>query len=119
MPVPDNSMTEYMDDSDAGNWGRVYLENAMGERFYLTLEHTRIGKQEDRAEIVLKNAKISRLHAEIYQKDGRFFLMDMNSSNGTYLNHSPKRLAACADYELSSGDVIRFANEEYVFRMER
>lgn len=119
MPVPDNSMTEYMDDSDAGNWGRVYLENAMGERFYLTLEHTRIGKQEDRAEIVLKNAKISRLHAEIYQKDGRFFLMDMNSSNGTYLNHSPERLAACADYELSSGDVIRFANEEYVFRMER
>ncbi len=91
----------------------------MGERYYLTMEHTRIGSLADRAEIVLKSKKVSKLHAEILKKEGRFFLMDLNSTNGTYLNHSLERLVPCMDYELASGYVIRFANEEFVFRMEQ
>lgn len=65
---------------------------------------------------ILVYKKIGRLHAEIYQKDGYFFLMDMNSSNGTYLNNNTERLIACTDYKLNSGDSIRFANEEYIFK---
>lgn len=117
VPVLDNNMTEYMDDKDPE--GIAYLENAMGERYYLTMEHTRIGSLADRAEIVLKSKKVSKLHAEILKKEGRFFLMDLNSTNGTYLNHSLERLVPCMDYELASGYVIRFANEEFVFRMEQ
>lgn len=115
----ENDATEFWggDGISGGNGMVAYLENAMGERHYLTLERMRIGKQAEKAEIVLKNTKVSRLHAEIYQKDGRFYLMDMHSSNGTYLNHQPQRLNACVDYELHSGDVVRFANEEYIFRM--
>ncbi len=106
-------VTENMDTESIEN---PYLENAIGERHYLTTEHTRIGRQADKVEIVLKNKKVGRLHAEIYQKDGYFFLMDMNSSNGTYLNHNTERLIACTDYRLNFGDSIRFANEEYIFK---
>ncbi len=118
--IPKDSIKEMESDvtenMDMENIENPYLENAMGERYYLTAEHTRIGRQADKVEIVLKNKKIGRLHAEIYQKDGYFFLMDMNSSNGTYLNNNTERLIACTDYKLNSGDSIRFANEEYIFK---
>lgn len=49
---------------------------------------------------------ISRTHACIYQRDGKFILEDMNSTNGTRLNggvlhpHTP--------YYVQSGDSLRF-----------
>lgn len=117
--VVESDVTEYMDavSANAGGEKTGYLENAMGERFYLTQEYTRIGSQEGKADIVLQNRKISRLHAEIYRREGMYYLMDMNSSNGTYLNHASESLTPCVEYSLTSGDVVRFANAEYIFRV--
>lgn len=36
--------------------------------------------------VVLRDAKVSRQHAKIVEKGGEFVLMDMNSSNGTFVN---------------------------------
>jgi hypothetical protein len=36
--------------------------------------------------VVLRDAKVSRQHAKIVNKGGEFVLMDMNSSNGTFVN---------------------------------
>lgn len=119
ISVAESDVTEYMDavSANAGGEKTGYLENAMGERFYLTQEHTRIGSQAGKADIVLQNRKISRLHAEIYRRDGMYYLMDMNSSNGTYLNHASEPLTPCVEYSLTSGDSVRFANAEYIFRV--
>lgn len=54
-------------------------------------------------------ANISRRHAEIFEKGGSFFLRDLNSINGTFINnrqlrpHTPERLV--------SGMEIRFARD--------
>lgn len=50
---------------------------------------------------------ISRLHAQITKRDGRYYIQDLGSSNGTYLNGM--RLDSKADYLLSDGDKIAFA----------
>lgn len=36
--------------------------------------------------VVLRDAKVSRQHAKIIEKGGEYILMDMNSSNGTFVN---------------------------------
>ena len=45
---------------------------------------------------------ISRLHAKILRKDGRVFIFDMGSLNGTWLND--RKLAAFIPASLQSGD---------------
>ncbi len=47
---------------------------------------------------------VSRLHAVLKREASRVFLMDLGSSNGTYVNG--KRLTPNVDHALSNGDVI-------------
>lgn len=44
-----------------------------------------IGKSE-RCDIRLDNPYVSRMHAAVYYEDGQYYLEDLKSSNGTYLN---------------------------------
>ncbi|KFB37714.1 hypothetical protein ZHAS_00005022 [Anopheles sinensis] len=53
---------------------------------------------------------LSRNHAVLWYKDGRFFIKDTGSSNGTFINNL--RLSqSCTEsepYEISSGDIVQF-----------
>jgi hypothetical protein len=56
------------------------------------------------ADIVINDATISSRHASLRYKDGHFYLTDLDSSNGTYLNTSIEPIAR---EELRDNDVIR------------
>ena len=56
------------------------------------------------ADIRLSDPTVSSKHASLRYKDGKFFLIDLDSSNGTYLND---RREAVAREELHDNDVIR------------
>ncbi len=56
---------------------------------------------------------VSRLHARIIRQEDRYFIEDLNSTNGTFLNES--ELEYHQPQELSKNDRIRFGVEEYVF----
>jgi hypothetical protein len=47
---------------------------------------------------------VSRLHAVLKREASRVFLMDLGSSNGTYVNG--KRLTPNVDHPISNGDVV-------------
>ena len=47
-------------------------------------------------EIVLESASVSRQHARIALREGHYYLEDLNSRNGTYLNGETGRRAASA-----------------------
>ncbi|KAG5676982.1 hypothetical protein PVAND_006773 [Polypedilum vanderplanki] len=53
---------------------------------------------------------LSRNHAELWYDDGKFFLKDTGSSNGTFINN--QRLSqTCTQsepFEVSSGDIVQF-----------
>jgi hypothetical protein len=56
-------------------------------------------------DVALPERQISRRHAEIFWDQGRFFLRDLGSKNGTYLNGSPVEGAQ----PLQDNDEIQFA----------
>ena len=63
----------------------------------------RIGRSHD-ADLVLNTPEISRLHAEIIQRDGQLWLHECGSTNGTFVNDQRMLWAR----RISVGDSIRF-----------
>ncbi len=63
--------------------------------------------------LVINESTVGRRHAIIDYKDYSYWLMDLNSSNGTYLNG--KRITAQAP--LKHGDRVRFHKTEFEFVM--
>jgi hypothetical protein len=61
------------------------------------------------------NAAISRTHCKIRKKDGKYFVTDLHSANGTFLNKL--RLEEKKAYELHNGDVLRLANLDFQIRL--
>lgn len=61
---------------------------------------------------VTHNPAISRVHCRINFANGKYFLTDLGSANGTFLNQS--RLNKQETRELHSGDYIRLANSDFI-----
>ena len=61
---------------------------------------------------VTHNPAISRVHCKISFMNGKYYLTDMGSANGTYLNQ--QRLEKQQTLELHSGDYIRLANSDFI-----
>lgn len=73
-----------------------------------------IGKMTDNVNMMIDNPMISRIHAKIYLKEGHYYIEDMNSSNGTYINNNliqPHSLT-----EINTGDYITFSHLTYIFQ---
>lgn len=65
----------------------------------------------------LKEIKnISRMHSKIEQIGSSFFITDLDSTNGTFVNQ--KRLEKNKKTELYEGDIVTFANVPYHFTMQ-
>lgn len=64
----------------------------------------RVGRTRDN-NLTLEHREISRQHLRILWHDDKYFVEDLNSSNGTWLND--ERLPARQERELRVGDVIR------------
>jgi pSer/pThr/pTyr-binding forkhead associated (FHA) protein len=75
---------------------------------------TRIGLLDDRNDIVVKSEGISREHALIEFKDNAFYLRDLRSTNGTFLNDKPVAPDDRSGQMLRHGDILRFG--PYSFR---
>lgn len=51
---------------------------------------------------------VSRIHAEIFYRDGNYFVRDLESTNGTWVNNH--KLENHEEIQLSDGDSLRLAN---------
>ncbi len=71
-----------------------------------------VGREEDNT-LQLPSDMVSRLHAIIECKDGKFVLTDNDSSNGTFLNNV--QIPASTPHVLSHKDVVRFDTFEFIF----
>ena len=92
----------------------VGRNSRQGEGFVITEYPYTIGKKEGKGWAYISEPTVSRMHARIYCDKGRYFIEDLNSTNGTYLNE--QRLSAYTKNRLNPGDILRFAGEEFCFQ---
>lgn len=86
-----------------------------GAALPLELGRTTIGRDPSN-DIVLSDDTISSEHAAIEVRDGRYWLTDLRSTNGT--RHADRRLARDERVALKGGDHIRFAEIDLMFVIE-
>ncbi|HEY9062474.1 MAG TPA: DUF6382 domain-containing protein [Pseudobacteroides sp.] len=72
-----------------------------------------IGRLKSQVDCEINNSSISKVHTEIIKKEGRYYIKDLNSSNGTYVNS--ERIKSNFEFEIKNHDVIRIANMEFEF----
>lgn len=70
-----------------------------------------LGSRQDCVDILLNDRSVSRMHAQIDESQGKLFLYDLNSTNGTFLNG--QRLKA-EEREIKEGDEIQIGNVRFV-----
>lgn len=74
----------------------------------------RIGKQKEYVDIVISdNVAISRNHANIISRNGKYFIVDTNSVNHTYVNGEV--IPSNVEVMINLGTKIELANEEFTF----
>lgn len=73
-----------------------------------------LGKLESVVDEVIRNDTVSRIHAKILNKGDNYYISDLNSTNGTYLNEVC--LEADEIAEMKIGDKIRMGEVEYYFK---
>ncbi len=80
-----------------------------GERFDL-IGGLSVGRSKD-ADVQIEDRYASGVHARVFNREGRTFVEDMNSTNGTLLNDATLK----GEAELIDGDVIRIGDTEFRF----
>ena len=74
----------------------------------------RIGKDISNVDYFISgNKAVSRCHADIITRMDRFFVVDLNSTNKTFIND--RCIPARSETEIFDGDRLRLGDEEFVF----
>lgn len=96
-------------DADTATGARLRLGDRMIpiDRPFITL-----GRSVDN-DVILESDDVSRHHAQIKLRQGRYVLTDLDSANGTTVNDTPVR----DGYVLHDGDRIRIAHVELIFEL--
>ena len=74
-----------------------------------------IGRKPGVNDIVFENDRtVSARHCEVAVRDGRYYITDLKSSNGTYVNGRK----VVTEMEVFSGDLLRLGNLELKFEIK-
>lgn len=71
-----------------------------------------IGKNTLKCDFIINSSVVSRIHLKILQDAEGYFVIDMDSTNGTFLNG--KKLQANIPEKVNIGDKIMLANVEFI-----
>ena len=86
-----------------------------GESVEISKEEFVMGREQSRVDYCIKgNTSVGRVHAKIVVRGGAAYLVDLNATNGTFLNGV--RCTPNREMPLKSGDRIAFSDEEYTYQ---
>lgn len=85
----------------------------IGITFPILQNQTHIGREESN-DVRVQDAEVSRKHSELLWKDGSFWVQDLGSSNGTFVNGTQ----ITAPIKISAGDKIGVGQTVMVLELE-
>ena len=129
-PMPGQQPFNYADQFSAEDEGTVVLSDYgrpeendpakllrrnTGEIALITKNVFTLGKERARVDYCVTNNKtVSRFHATVYRRSDGYYIVDNNSTNGTFVNNA--RIPAQTERKLNNGDILRLSNEEFEFK---
>ncbi|MBE5906484.1 MAG: FHA domain-containing protein, partial [Lachnospiraceae bacterium] len=95
---------------------RLHFQDNRGPDIVLTKEQYVLGKREEYADLVVEDASVSRVHALIKREEEGYYLEDLNSLNGTFVNGTQLNLKERV--LLKAQDVIAIGKSKLVFQSD-
>lgn len=83
------------------------------EKIFIDKPSFVIGRIKSQSDYISFNGAVGKLHAEITNKGGAYYMKDLNSRNGTFING--ERIVSNVEHSIQNNDRIAFANSEYKF----
>ena len=108
---------DLLDEADETLIASLHLvEDAPGNRTDILIDEDNmaIGRDLEVAQIVFGDSSVSRLHARIRKRNGRYWLYDEGSASGTFLNHDRLGLSP---RQLQDSDEIRLGRLHLRFQL--
>ncbi len=91
----------------------IYLQAPNGQIIPIPVGEAIIGRQPDNP-IVIEGQGVSRQHAKISRQDNQVTIIDLNSSNGIYVNG--QKLSPHVAVTLANGDEVRLGQQiKFIF----
>ena len=104
--------TGFLDESEEHIFAKLYRVKT-DEDIEINTSPFRLGRDSERVQYFIDNKDVSRKHAEIIRQGSRYYIIDANSKNSTFVNG--KKIDSGYETELYEEDRILLANEEFIF----
>lgn len=85
--------------------------DVIGQQYILRKSKIEVGRRPN-SDIVLTDASVSSMHAHIIGEGERWKILNLLSSNGTFVNGEK-----VVEQRLVAGDIVAFAGSEFVFSL--
>lgn len=93
-----------------------YLEFENSQKILINKDRFLIGRSSDLVDYPLVDElALGRVHAEIIKRNDKFYIIDIHTKNGTFVNNV--RIESQKEYSIKKGDKIQFANKSSVFNI--
>lgn len=112
-PAESAHPTVFLGTAETAEGRLLYQGSGAEENFVIEGNTFLVGGRNEQADGKLHSSGVSRNHARITREADDYYIEDLNSRNGTYLNG--KLLSYKQKCKVKPGDHLRFAREEYVF----
>jgi pSer/pThr/pTyr-binding forkhead associated (FHA) protein len=100
--------------SAVGTPAQYILRVKNNEKIKIEGQEFTIGKKNESVDYCISdNPTVSRVHAKIIKRENQYYIMDMGSTNHTYVDGT--QAPANLEVPLRNGAKIRISNEEFVF----
>ncbi len=112
----DDGATQFIDDFRSDSRSKAYLKDTDGKAYEICNEAFTIGRSGNtgvKIDLDIPHKTVSHLHATIYSDGGVYFIVDNNSSNGTFVDN--KRIASGERVELTNNCFVRISNIDFTF----
>lgn len=92
---------------------RVVQPDQRSYVYRVSLNEVALGRELDNQLVLKDDARVSRRHAQLRRQDDAYFIVDLGSGNGTYVND--RRIPAQTEVVLKDGDVLRLGSYQITY----
>ncbi len=97
--------------SNVSSFSPYFLRVSTGEKVRITKPLFHLGREQSYVDYVINNSAVGRSHADVVLSEEKIFVIDMNSTNHTYVNGA--MIASGVQIPVEHGDKLKLANEEF------